>query len=258
MPCNYKTLSTLYLLNPKFEFCSLPYWGHRYIFLPSGGLWLNSNWDVGLGDVRLGDVRLGNVGFGDLRIGEPRLGEVGLVDLRIWEMRIRDVRLGDVRRFRVSTRPRVPASTSLSPTSPSSTSLSRTTPSPTSLSPTSPSPTSPSLRVPRSSSQVSKAHFLESQSSRPRPTLSHSRPGGHNCTSGTLGMHSIMVNFTGIARIVKDMKSPFVCITYLIGEQRFSISITTRKLCTVQFHQLGTKVPSTYCFKNRHHPPIKY
>ena len=97
MPCNYKTLSTLYLLNPKFEFCSLPYWGHRYIFLPSGGLWLNSNWDVGLGDVRLGDVRLGNVGFGDLRIGDPRLGDVGLGDLRIWDMRLRDVRLGDVR-----------------------------------------------------------------------------------------------------------------------------------------------------------------
>ena len=97
MPCNYKTLSTLYLLNPKFEFFSLPYWGNRYIFLPSGGLWLNCNWDVGLGDVRLGDVRLGNVGFGDLRIGDPRLGDVGLGDLRIWDMRLRDVRLGDVR-----------------------------------------------------------------------------------------------------------------------------------------------------------------
>ena len=97
MPCNCKTLSTLYLLNPKFEFCSLPYSGNRYIFLPSGGLWLNCNWDVGLGDVRLGDVRLGNVGLGDLRIGDPRLGDVGLGDLRIWDMRLRDVRLGDVR-----------------------------------------------------------------------------------------------------------------------------------------------------------------
>ena len=97
MPCNCKTLSTLYLLNPKFEFCSLPYSGNRYIFPPSGGLWLNCNWDVGLGDVRLGDVRLGNVGFGDLRIGDPRLGDVGLGDLRIWDMRLRDVRLGDVR-----------------------------------------------------------------------------------------------------------------------------------------------------------------
>ena len=149
----------------------------------------------------------------------------------------------------VSEYPRVPESPS--PRVPES-------PRPTSLSPTSPSPTSPSLRVPRSSSQVSKAHFLESQSSRPRPTLSHSRPGGHNYTGGTLGMHSIMVNFTSIARIVKDMKSPFVCTTYLVGEQRFSISITTRKLCTVQFHQLGTKVPPTYCFTNRHHPPIIY
>ena len=95
MACNYKTLSTLYLLNPKFEFFTLPYWGNRYIFLPSGGLWLNCNWDVGLGDVRLGDVRLGdvrlgNVGFGDLRIGDPRLGDVGLGDLRIWDMRLRD------------------------------------------------------------------------------------------------------------------------------------------------------------------------
>ena len=27
------------------------------------------------------------------------------------------------------------------------------------------------------------------------------------------------------------MKSPFVCTIYLIGEQRFSISITTRKQC---------------------------
>ena len=97
MPCNYKTWSTLYLLNPKFEFFSLPYWGNRYIFLPSGGLWLNCNWDVGLGDVRPGDVRLGNVGFGDLRMGDPRLGDVGLGDLRIWDMRLRDVRLGDVR-----------------------------------------------------------------------------------------------------------------------------------------------------------------
>ena len=52
------------------------------------------------------------------------------------------------------------------------------------------------------------------------------------------------------------MKSPFVCIIYLIGEYRVSISIRTRKLCTVQFHQRGTKVPSTYCFTNRRNPLV--
>ena len=56
--------------------------------------------------------------------------------------------------------------------------------------------------------------------------------------------------------VVKDMKSPLMCTLYLIGAKGISISIRTRKLCTVQFHQWGTKVLSTYCFTNRPHPFI--
>ena len=47
-----------------------------------------------------------------------------------------------------------------------------------------------------------------------------------------------------------------MCTLYLIGAKGISISIRTRKLCTVQFHLWGTKVLSTYCFTNRPHPFI--
>ena len=56
--------------------------------------------------------------------------------------------------------------------------------------------------------------------------------------------------------VVKDMKSPLMSTLYLIGAKGISISIRTRKLCTVQFHLWGTKVLSTYCFTNRPHPFI--
>ena len=104
----------------------------------------------------------------------------------------------------------------------------------------SPSPRVPLPRVLASHVSSSTSPSSTSPSSSPHVSVSllvTAVPAGHNYTGGTLSMHSIMVNFTGVTPILKDIKSPFVFTTYLIGEQRFSISIRTRKLCTVQLHQ---------------------
>ena len=91
-------------------------------------------------------------------------------------------------------------------------------------------------------------------------------PAGYNDTGGTLGMHSIKVNyrtkepwpwrfwkgpislFSGLARTVgllKDVKLPFMCTLNPIGEKRSSISTRSSKLCNVRFHRWGTKVLSS-------------